>query len=171
MSRAASPLASIPVGVVIERRKAASPWIDFTWQAVAVLPGKPATEPWTLLEEAGDAARFYAGPASVDLYRTETAHYRDNLATGRPGIWVVMAPTLADPPYKLIAVTADPAEGESFAQSAENLVEQVPMPKSVEKVVTAFIAEHHVEQKFIKRQRDRADPESLSRRSYRDHDD
>ena len=41
LSPAASPLVRIPVGVVIERRKAASAWTDFIWRAVGVLPGAP----------------------------------------------------------------------------------------------------------------------------------
>ena len=42
-------LKSIPVGVVVERRKAASQWIDFLWRPVAVLPGEPEAKPWTVL--------------------------------------------------------------------------------------------------------------------------
>ena len=33
-----SALVRIPVGVVVERRKAMSQWADFVWQPVAVLP-------------------------------------------------------------------------------------------------------------------------------------
>jgi len=32
-------LLRIPVGVVVERRKADSSWIDFVWRGVGVLPG------------------------------------------------------------------------------------------------------------------------------------
>jgi hypothetical protein len=45
------------------------------------------------------------------------------------------------------------------------------MPASVAQAVERFVAEHHVEREFIKRKRDRADPESLSRRGYGDHDE
>ena len=38
------------------------------------------------------------------------------------------------------------------------------MPEAVRAVVEAFVAEHHVEQPFVKRKRDRADPEALARR-------
>jgi hypothetical protein len=40
----------------------------------------------------------------------------------------------------------------------------VPRPDAVREVVEAFIAEHHVERPFIKRKRDRANPEALARR-------
>jgi hypothetical protein len=40
-------LMRIPVGVVVERRKAKSPWLDFLWRPVSVLPGTPSASPWT----------------------------------------------------------------------------------------------------------------------------
>ena len=175
MSPAATPLASIPVGVVVARRKAASQWIDYTWAPVAVLHGVPETEAWTVLrqegEGLGETTTFYAGSATVELYRSETTYYRDNLASGAPSLWVVMAGREGDPPYQLVTVTADPAEGEGFTESAANLVEQVPMPQSIQEIVAAFVAEHHVERQFFKRKRDRQDPESLARRGYGDHDE
>src|SRR5262245_35505493 len=42
-------LRSIPVGVVVERLKATSPWLDFVWRPAAVLPGLPSAEPWTAI--------------------------------------------------------------------------------------------------------------------------
>ena len=171
MTRAAPPLMRIPVGVVVARRKAASPWIDFTWTPDAVLHGVPEAAPWTVLRSEGETTMFYAGAAEVELYRSETTYYRDNLASGAPLLWVVMVAAEGDPPYQLVTVTADPAEGEGFAESAANLVEAVPMPGTIQEIVAAFVAEHHVERQFFKRKRDRQDTESLARRGYGDHDD
>jgi Protein of unknown function (DUF3305) len=165
----AAPLAQIPVGVVVERRKAASPWIDYTWRPVSVLPGEPVAAPWTQLSSSGDMASFYAGATDIALYRGETGHYRDNLAA-TPSLWVALRPTGVEPPYDLVAVTADPAEGEGFTQNGDHLVEVVPMPESVRALVEAFVAEHHVERPFIKRKRDRADPDSMARRTPTDRD-
>jgi len=171
MSPAATPLMRIPVGVVVARHKAASQWTDYTWAPVAVLHGVPETHPWTVMRQEGDATMFYAGSAEIELYRSETAYYRDNLATGSPGVWVVMSVTDGDPPYRLVTVTADPAEGEGFAGTAGNLVEQVPMPQSIQEIVAAFVSDHHVERQFVKRKRDRQDTEALARRSRGDRDD
>lgn len=171
MNTAATPLIRIPVGVVVARRKAASQWIDFTWAPVAVLHGVPETEPWTELSRDAETTMFYAGSADVELYRSETAYYRDNLAGGAPSLWVVLAATEGDPPYRLLTVTADPAEGEGMTESTANLVEPVPMPAVIAEAVAAFVAEHHVERVFIKRKRDRQDTESLARRGYEDHDE
>jgi hypothetical protein len=160
-----APHTRIAVGVVVERRKAASQWIDFIWQPVTVLSGQPEAAPWTVLSTSADTTSFYAGMAEIGLYRGDTASYRDNLATGAPSLWVALRPTGVEPPYDVVAVTADPAEGESFTQAGDDIVEALPMPMAVREIVEAFVAEHHVEQTFVKRKRDRADPEAMARRS------
>jgi hypothetical protein len=157
--------AKIAVGVVVERRKAQSPWIDFTWQPVSVLSGEPEAAPWTLLSQDGDRATFYAGTAEIELYRTETSNYRDNLASAAPMLWIALRPTGVEPPYEIFAVTADPSEGEAWTEAGTDVVDVVPMPQSVRAVIDAFVAEHHVERTFHKRARDRADPEALARRA------
>jgi Protein of unknown function (DUF3305) len=158
------PHACVPVGVVVERRKATSPWLDMVWRPVAVLSGLPDAAPWTALSAAEDAATFYVGAAEIELYRTEADHYRSNLDSGAPSVWVALRPTGAEPPYDLFAVTADPAEGESFTQAGVDLVDAVPMPAAVRQIVEAFVAEHHVEQSVYRRKRDCADPAALASR-------
>jgi hypothetical protein len=159
-----SPLARIAVGVVVELRRIESRWIDHAWRATGVLPGVPDAVPWTRLSDDGQTAAFYAGSADIELYHSDAEHYRDNLASGAPLLWIVLRPTGVEPPYELFAVTANPAEGEAFAQAGTDLVECVPMPPIVRGAIEAFVAEHHVERPFFKRQRDRADPEALARR-------
>jgi len=163
MSRV-EPLTRIPVGVVIERRKAKSAWIDFVWRPVAVLPGIPDAAPWTALDGDADRMNFYGGATEIELYRSDTSGYRDNLATGAALLWVAMRPTGRDPPYEIAAVTAEPSEGEAFTESATDLVEAVPMPEPLRATVAAFVAEHHVQHPFVKRERDRASPEAMARR-------
>lgn len=162
---AASPLASIAVGVCVERSKSASPWADFYWRPSGVLGGAPDTTPWTKLSDDGDRATFFVGTTSVNLYRTETTYYRDNLHSGSPSLWIALRPTGGEPPFTIAVVTADPAEGEGLTETATDLVEQVPMPDVVRRLVEAFIAEHHLEETFVKRKRDRANPEALARGS------
>jgi hypothetical protein len=166
MSPAALPFVRIPVGVVVERRKADSPWVDFIWRGVAVLPDEPQMQPWTSLREDEEATLFYAGSATVDLYRSETARYLENLSSGNPSIWIVLSPSEGAWPYSVAAATADPAEGEAFTEAGANLVEAVPMPEVLREAIDNFIAEHHVEREFVKRKQRRADTEALARRHH-----
>jgi hypothetical protein len=151
-------LARIVVGVVVERRKARSPWLDFIWRPVSVLVGTPSAVPWTRISEEADATTFYAGEAAIELHRTETANYRQNLSSGMPALWVVLRPKLANsasPGFELLMVTADPAEGEALTDAGNDLVATVPMPAAILATIGGFNAEHHVERTFNKRKRDR----------------
>jgi hypothetical protein len=151
-------LGHIPVGVVVERRAARSPWAEFLWRPVCVLVGEPSAAPWTALDTTDGATLFYAGATAIELHRTETSYYRDNLASTTPKLWVALHPVASAVPYELFAVTADPAEGEAFTDTASNLVEAVPMPPEIIESVSAFVARHHVERPFLKRQRQPANP-------------
>jgi hypothetical protein len=150
-------LVSIPVGVCVERRRAKSVWTEFLWRPVSVLAGKPSAEPWTALDVQAESVLFYAGEAVIELHRTESTYYRNNITSDTPRLWVILSPTGSDPPYELLAVTADPAEGEGFTDAGNNLVETVPMPRDILAIIGQFLATHHVERPFIKRRREPAE--------------
>lgn len=169
MTAVVEPLQRISVGVVVARGRAASPWVDFVWRGAGVLPDEPDIAPWTVIREADDTTLFYAGRASVDLYRSETERYRDNLASGSPSVWIVLSPAEGAWPYVVAAVTADPAEGEAYTEAGGHLVEAVAMPEALRRTIAAFIAAHHVDTEFFKRERGRVDPEALARRPGREH--
>jgi hypothetical protein len=158
------PLMRIPVGVLVERRRAKGPWVDYVWRPVAVLAGEPSAAPWTVVSADDQQTTFFAGTADVALFRSEAANYRDNLASGAPALWVALRPTGCEPPYEILTVTADPAEGEALTETGADLVEPVAMPHPVRDAIAAFVAEHHVERTIYKRRRDRPDPEALARR-------
>ena len=159
-------LARIVVGVVVERRKARSPWLDFLWRPVSVLVGTPSAVPWTQIGEGDDATIFYAGEAAIELHRSETANYLQNLSSGTPALWVVLRrlPNSASPAFDILTVTADPSEGEALTDAGNDLVATVPMPVSIIEAIDGFIAEHHVERPFEKRKRDRGEPQTSGHR-------
>lgn len=154
----------IPVGVVVERRKACSPWAEFLWRPIAVLAGLPDAQSWSLLSQEGEAATYYAGAAEIALYRSESENYRQNLECDAPMIWVALHATGGEPPYAVAGVTADPAEGEGWTEPGQAIVEAVPMPDPVRAEIADFVARHPPGPGFVKRQRDRADPQALARR-------
>jgi hypothetical protein len=160
------------IGVVVAKRKLKSPWASHAWAPHAVLPAAPATPPGALLRADADAELFYAGSFELLLHPSETAHYRDNLASGRPSLWVALRPTDGEE-YEIAAVTADPYEGEALAEGIGEIVEPVPMPPQIQATLAAFIDAFHRDRPFVKRKRDRADPEVMARqnRPWRRQDD
>jgi hypothetical protein len=157
----------IPVGVLVRRSKAQSPWTDYTWRVSEVLPGELAATQWTPVGLRGETDTFFAGSANLEFYRTETPNYRDNLATEVPSLWVVLRPTGGDPPLSVLTVTADPAEGEAATEAGGDLVEAVAMPPLIRQRLEAFVAEHGVDRAFVKRQRERPQLEALARGKVR----
>jgi hypothetical protein len=151
------------VGVVVAKRRLNGPWATHSWLPQAVLPAAPETPPWTLLRSSEDEELFYAGACTVTLARSDTAHYRDNLTSGRPSLWVALRPIGGDE-YEVSTVTADPYEGEGMAEGVGEIIEAVPMPAEVQAKVAAFFDAFHVERQFFKRKRDRADPNALAHR-------
>jgi hypothetical protein len=144
------------VGVVVERRVAVSRWADHLWLPVGVLASPPDLPAWTPLGEHDGAERFFAGGFDLELHRTDTATYRDNLASGAPHVWIACRACVGEPPIEVVGVTADPAEGESYTEAGDDIVEQVAMPPELVEVLARFVAVHHVERQFVKRRRDGA---------------
>ena len=150
------PVLNIEIGVVVARRIGSGAWASETWHAVSVLPAAPPVPPWTPLGRIGSDETFYGGAVGLGLHSGETSHYRDNLASGAPALWIALAADGDHP--RLAAATADPYEGEGLSEGYGEMIEQVPMPDAIRDIVAAFVAEHHVERPFFKRKRDRLDP-------------
>lgn len=148
------------VGVIVAKRRLEGPWQSHAWLPHAVTPVAPEAAPWTPLGRNGPDELFYAGPAELLLHTGATAHYRDNLTSARPSLWIELKAAGED--VTLGLVTADPYEGEGIAEVAD-ILDVVPMPPDIAAGVAAFIAAFHVERAFVKRTRNRADPEALAR--------
>lgn len=153
----------VPVSVLVERRPGATPWAEWSWRAVEVLEDAPDLPPWTVLREEAGRTLFLAGRADVALYPTDTANYRENLRADPPLVWVVLREAEAPPGLRLYTATVDGGEAHLYAESGSDLLESLAMPAGLRAVAEAFVARHHVERAFHKRQRDRADPEALAR--------
>lgn len=143
--------------IVVKRQVKAGPWTSHAWLPYAVLPAVPAATPGAELGGDAEDTFFYAGPAQVVLERSATAHYRDNLTSTRPSLWVSLKMT--EDGCELTSVTADPYEGEAMTEAIGSVVEAVPMPEKIRAGIADFVAAFHVERPFIKRQRNRHDPD------------
>lgn len=152
------------VGVVVERRRIDHPWQPERWTAVAALPGAPPLPPWTVLEEGDGWTRYLAGTVEVELFRSETDNYKHNLEGPQPALYVVLRRTGEAPGLRLLGATVDTGEIDAHSDSGDDLIEALPLPAPVAAWIRDFVARHHVERPFHKRQRDRADPEALARR-------
>lgn len=149
----------MPLGVVLERRPIDHPWADWSWRAVAVIPGAgPVETPRELINDASHA-RFHVATLALGLHRKETEGYRVNLSQPRPTIFVGLRPGSGDDEApEPFVVTVCPYEAEDYEIGGEERVDAVPMPPEVAALVGHFVDRHHVEEPFVKRKRQPHNP-------------
>lgn len=148
--------ATLPLGVVIRKRPGATRWAAWSWQAVSVLPGAGPAE-WRELRSEGDVVEYHAATLPLTLYSSDTEAYLTGLSDTPPAIYVVLrAGENPQAPYDVLLVTASPFEGQDYADNGEDVVEKVAMPSGLIAWIEEFIEDHHEEEVFIKRRRDKA---------------
>lgn len=144
------------LGVVLKRRKGVTPWQNWSYRASGVVmdTGQAA---WSLLRDDGDSQDFYLGSSQLELHGAETEAYIHGLTAQLPCLYVVLreADDHCDAPYVIELITASPYEAQDYDEMEETLVEKVPMPDDIAAWIKAFVETHHVEEEFVKRQRDK----------------
>ncbi len=146
---------SMPVGIVVRKTPGVTRWAKWAWKAVAVLPGASPAD-WRELRRDGDAVEYHAGTLPLELYRTDTEAYITALANDPPSVYVVMVEVEGGEfPIKLHLVTASAFEAQDYQDSGEEIVEPVPMPAGLIAWVREWVEFHHVEERFVKRRRDK----------------
>lgn len=145
---------SLPVGVVVTRRRIGHPWQEFSWHATEAIPGAPKVAEWRLLRQAEAETAYLAATLPLDLYPGETAGYRHNLSQRQPMIYVVLRRNAdeAERPIRPFLVTVSPEEAQDYLDGDE-LVDPVPMPEGVAAWLQDYVSRFHVERAFEKRGR------------------
>lgn len=148
---------TIPLGVVVRRTPGVTRWAKWSWRAVAVLPGAPDAD-WREMRREGDSVEFHAATVPLELWRTDTEAYQTGLNVDSPSIYVIMRPAdgaADDRDLEIFLVTASPYEAQDYTDSGEEIVERVPTPPALIAMIRDFIADHHQDEAFVKRRRDK----------------
>lgn len=146
---------TMPLGVVIRRTPGVTRWAKWCWNAVSVVPGAGSAN-WQVLRSDGDVIDYLAATCPLTLWSTDTEAYLTGLNDPIPSIYVVMrAATEGDMPYEVLLVTASPYEAQDYADCGEELIEKVAMPEGLVAWIRDFADEHHEDEVFVKRRRDR----------------
>ncbi|MBL8807515.1 DUF3305 domain-containing protein [Sphingomonas daechungensis] len=153
------------IGVILERRKATSPWIEHVWRPVQVLDGTPQSEPWTVVAEGDGWVHFYAGAAEVSLYRHESETYAYNLNSRMPAVWIFLRNSPEPGRVELYGASVDPGEAHAHNDTGDDIVDFVPMPDGMREWMRGYIERNPPRTERYKRKRDKADPEALARRA------
>ena len=145
----------MPMGVVVRRLPGVTRWAKWVWKPVSVLPGARPAE-WQILRVEGDAVEYHAATVLLELYRTDTEAYLTALSEKIPSLYIVLRESeTSQHPMEVLLVTASPYEGQDYADTGEEIVEKVAMPPGVIAWINEFVREHHEDERFIKRRRDK----------------
>lgn len=148
---------SLPLGIVIRKAPGVTRWASWSWKAVAVLPGAEDVH-WRELRREGEVVEYHAATVPLELWRTDTEAYLNGLSAKIPSICVVLRETTetgAEEEVEVLLATASPYEAQDYLDSGEEIVELVPMPEGLVAFIRDFIEEHHHDEKFVKRKRDK----------------
>lgn len=157
MAQPASTSQTIPVGVVVRRTPGVTRWAKFAWLVSDVLPGAAPAD-WKVLRTEGDVTEFHAATLPLTLYVPDAEAYAHELQARTPSVYVVLRPSPQshEIPWTVALVTSSPYEAQDYCDSAEELVEKIPMSDGLLAWVQAFVESHYEEEAFVKRRRKNA---------------
>lgn len=142
------------LGVVVRRQPGVTRWQKWSFRAASVcMP--TGQEAWSLLYDHGQVQDLYAGEAELELHGADTEAYIHGLQAKLPCLYVVLRSALGDVPFEIEMITASPYEAQDYDEMEETTVEKVSMPQEIVAWITQFIENHHVDEAFVKRQRDK----------------
>ena len=154
--------ASILVGVIVTREEIDSEWVDHRWVPTAILLGESSMQDWQEVKREPGKIHYFAGTTALELFRKETIAYVANLNEPVPAAYIIMRPSIdpEGPPLDLHLVTASPWEAQTHMDEGNEIVATIPIPPPLLAWVKRVTDGHHVEEKCIKRRRDKLDIEA-----------
>ena len=148
----------VKIGIVLERRSSDNPWLDHEWQTVGLTLDVVDSEDWVLLYETDQVRRYLSPAVEVELHRAETEAYVYNLQSPEPSVFAVLRHDEESDevvPFDVHVATVSPYEAQDYLDCSEEQVDRIVLPEELCNWLQAFVDEHHVEQEFKKRKRDK----------------
>lgn len=146
---------SVPLCVILARKKIQSKWSDYVWEPVGVVLNAPKGVNGKVREEGDDWTHFFMECDPLELHRKDAPAYEESLRQENGGsLWVVLGEEddIDEPlPYYVQLVTASAYEAQDYLDSGELIVEVVEMPELLREFVSDYVSRCPEEEKFIKR--------------------
>jgi hypothetical protein len=146
------------IGIIVEKRESDNPWLDHEWVTSGVTLDVAERDDWTLLYQVTGVKRYLSPPVTLELFSQETEAYLYNLQSPSPSLFAVLREdeeSVAEVPFDVHLVTASPYEAQDYLDSSEEHVDRINMDDAMRSWVKRFVDEHHQDEEFKKRKRDK----------------
>lgn len=146
------------VGIILEKRPSANEWIDHEWVTTGASVDATANDDWVLLHEMSGIRQYLSPPVTLELFASDTESYVYNLDSPSPSLFAVLREdeeSRAEVPFNVHLVTLSPYEAQDYLDSSEEHVDRIALDAAMRAWLERFVDEHHVEEEFIKRKRDK----------------
>ncbi len=153
---------TLMLGIVVEKRASTHPWAKWTWKPTAVFMDAEEDVHWKELVREENFIQYHAATLPLNLHRKETEALRLNLMLDQPELYVILQENddhTSEFDFEPKLVTASSYDAQDYLDTGDDIIEKVAMPETVAAIVQAFVEQHHVEEEFKKRKRDRLNVE------------
>lgn len=140
---------SFLVSVIMERRPSASPWADFSWNAIGVVATHAGNRQPVKVFDDGAVAHFQHFGFMVELHKDECESYYHNLMMPHPRCFVIaeLDDSGVPRPFK-VSMSFDEANAYTEGDSQ---VYPVDIPPELYRWCEAYVLQHYVPVKKTKR--------------------
>jgi hypothetical protein len=138
---------AFPIAIVMQRRRAKSPWAEFVWEPFDVIPGHVGSGT-RLLRERDDAKQWLHPGFRIEMHRDEAEGYYLNLTAPDPRVFILwrMEGDDALPTH----VTASSEEAARWMDGGHS-VDGVKMPREIFAWAGEWVEKNYKPKPFEKR--------------------
>lgn len=141
------------LAVVMLKTPSQHPWIEYSYQAVGVVPDDSDTAEPRLIHRGEDGEQYLIGGMTLKLYEDECESYYHNLMSPNPGCFIVAGeqsnPDDMPEPY-LISLSFD--EVHAYLEGDEQVF-AVDIPADLYRWAEAYVLTHYAAEKKTRRKR------------------
>lgn len=146
---------SMAIDILMECKPSTHKWLDVQWDVLGVVAGQSGSaRGLRQVNELENAKHFLYSGLRLGLFEDECESYYHNLRSPQPGCFVVARrdENDLDAAPEPFVVTLSFDEAHSY-QEGDDLVYAVPIPAELYQWTEAYVINHYVAEKRIKRKR------------------
>lgn len=133
-------IASMPIAVVMQRRKVNHPWADPVWEPAGVLRNPGNLPEIQLLQQSESLRQYLVSGVQLELHRDENDGYFENWAAPEPKVFLMWR--VQDELARPVTASVSYSEGARMMDSGE-LAGGVNMPRDIYDWLTEYLLQHY----------------------------